>query len=193
MPCGILGLVSEILLLLAAAAAAPAWWTTRRPWWWALPALALVLVAAAAVLTRPVTAAVGRFTDRPAPAVVAGVLAAVVVGGPLATAVLRAVSGRSAPRTRRHQQRGLGPDAAIASAAEVLRGGAWIGALERLAVVTSLLAGWPEGLAVVLAVKGLGRYPELRHPGAAERFIIGTFCSVLWAAGCAGAVRLVIA
>jgi hypothetical protein len=74
-------------------------------------------------------------------------------------------------------------------AGEVLRGGAWIGALERLAVFATLVAGWGPGVAVVLAVKGLGRYPELRNDedtGVAERFIIGTFTSVLWAAGCAG-------
>jgi hypothetical protein len=74
-------------------------------------------------------------------------------------------------------------------AGEVLRGGAWIGALERLAVFATLVAGWGPGIAVVLAVKGLGRYPELRNDedtGVAERFIIGTFTSVLWAAGCAG-------
>ena len=56
------------------------------------------------------------------------------------------------------------------------------------------LAGWGPGLAIVLAVKGLGRYPELRNQedtGAAERFIIGTFTSVLWAAACAGMVALV--
>ena len=83
-------------------------------------------------------------------------------------------------------------------AGELLRGGAWIGALERAAVYASLVAGWPEGLAVVLAVKGLGRYPELRdaegsaRQGAAERFIIGTFTSVLWAAACAAiAVSLI--
>ena len=72
---------------------------------------------------------------------------------------------------------------------EVLRGGAWIGALERLAVYVALVAGWAPGLAIVLAVKGLGRYPELRNQedtGAAERFIIGTFTSVLWAVACAG-------
>jgi hypothetical protein len=42
---------------------------------------------------------------------------------------------------------------------------------------------------VVLALKGLGRYPELRTDteGAAERFIIGTFTSVLWAVACTGA------
>jgi hypothetical protein len=73
-------------------------------------------------------------------------------------------------------------------AGAILRGGAWIGALERLAVYAALVAGWAPGLAVVLAVKGLGRYPELRNQedtGVAERFIIGTFASVLWAVGCA--------
>jgi hypothetical protein len=38
----------------------------------------------------------------------------------------------------------------------------------------------------VLAVKGVGRYHELGAAGAAERFIIGTFASVLWASACAG-------
>jgi hypothetical protein len=80
-------------------------------------------------------------------------------------------------------------------AGEVLRGGAWIGALERAGIFVSLVAGWPEGLAIVLGLKGLGRYPELRNEertGAAERFIIGTFTSVLWAAACAGVVRLLV-
>ena len=71
---------------------------------------------------------------------------------------------------------------------DTLRGGAWIGALERLAVVATLLARWPEGLAVILAVKGLGRYPELRRPAAAERFIIGTLASALWSIACVGVI-----
>ena len=50
----------------------------------------------------------------------------------------------------------------VTRAGAVLRGGAWIGALERLAVYAALVAGWAPGLAIVLAVKGLGRYPELR-------------------------------
>ena len=71
---------------------------------------------------------------------------------------------------------------------DVLRGGAWIGVLERLALLGTLLAGWPEGLAAIIAVKGLARYPELRtlsgaDTGAGERFIIGTFASLGWAAG----------
>ncbi|GGE77153.1 hypothetical protein [Nesterenkonia cremea] len=69
----------------------------------------------------------------------------------------------------------------------VLRGGTWIGVLERLAITGATIAGYPEAVAVVLAVKGLGRYPELRATGtdqrakATERFIIGTLASYLWA------------
>jgi F0F1-type ATP synthase membrane subunit c/vacuolar-type H+-ATPase subunit K len=76
----------------------------------------------------------------------------------------------------------------IQAAASTLRGGHWIGLLERLAIYAAILSGFGEGIAVVLAVKGLARYPELRAttPGAAERFIIGTFVSVLFAAACAG-------
>ena len=90
-------------------------------------------------------------------------------------------------------------------AGEVLRGGAWIGAFERAAVFATLAAGWPEGLAVVLALKGLGRYSELRGSsgasaspagpqagGVAERFIIGTFSSVLWACAVAGAYLVLV-
>jgi hypothetical protein len=91
-------------------------------------------------------------------------------GGPVCAAVLHRVDHG-------------GP---IEQAGKVLRGGAWIGAMERVAIFATLIAGWPEGLAVVLAMKGLGRYPELKQPGVPERFIIGSFTSVLWAIGCAG-------
>jgi hypothetical protein len=73
---------------------------------------------------------------------------------------------------------------------DVLRGGAWIGVLERLALTATLLLGWPEGVPVVLAVKGLGRFAELKETPAAERFIIGTLTSVLWAGACAGVAVL---
>lgn len=76
-----------------------------------------------------------------------------------------------------------GPDSPHARAR--LRGGTWIGALERLAVTGTLLAGEPGGIAVVVAVKGLGRYPELRNgddPAVSERFVIGTLASLLWSA-----------
>ncbi|MBD7951851.1 hypothetical protein [Oerskovia rustica] len=68
-------------------------------------------------------------------------------------------------------------------AVQTLRGGTWIGILERLAITGCLLAGYPAGIAVVVAIKGLGRYPELReHPVGAERFLIGTLASSIWAA-----------
>jgi hypothetical protein len=77
---------------------------------------------------------------------------------------------------------GDGPTGAGAQA--VLRGGTWIGLLERTAVTAALLFGYPPAVAIVVAVKGLGRYPELReHPGSSERFVIGTLASLLWAAG----------
>ena len=115
--------------------------------------------------------------------VLAGALA-VAGGGPVTTAVFDLVD-----RPRRRPRR-----RSIEAAGAVLRGGAWIGALERGRGLRHLVAGWPEGVAIVLALKGLGRYPELAQPrtptGAAERFIIGTFTSVLWAAACAGVVHL---
>jgi hypothetical protein len=110
----------------------------------------------------------------------AATVLAVVGGGPAVVAVFTLVD-RTAPASARLK-------AAPAATGEGLRGGAWIGALERLAVVGTLVAGWPEGMAVVLAIKALGRYPELRtgsHEGAAEGFIIGTLVSILWAAACA--------
>ena len=102
-----------------------------------------------------------------------------VGGGPVTTLLFRLVD----------QDRFDQPDS-LEGAAAVLRGGLWIGMLERIAVFVSLVAAFPEGIAIALAVKGLGRYPELRSPGAAERFIIGTFASVLWASACAGVVVL---
>ena len=74
-----------------------------------------------------------------------------------------------------------GPEGPRARAA--LRGGTWIGLLERTATTAALLFGQPGAIAVIVAVKGLGRYPELReNPGASERFVIGTLASLTWAA-----------
>lgn len=86
---------------------------------------------------------------------------------------------------RRVEPEGYGPG--------ILRGGTWIGILERLAITGAVFAGYPEAIAVVLAIKGLGRYPELRawkaehRAKATERFIIGTLASYIWA----GAVGLI--
>lgn len=117
--------------------------------------------------------------------VATGGLLAVVGGGPLTTVVFDLVD-----------RPGTAPDDTMEQAGEVLRGGAWIGAFERLAAFAALVSGWPEGLAIVLAIKGLARYPELKagpRSGVAERFIIGTFASVLWSLACAGTVILLLA
>jgi hypothetical protein len=75
---------------------------------------------------------------------------------------------------------------------EVLRGGITIGYLERIAVVAALIAGYPEAIAVVVAVKGIGRFSELADSAARERFIVGTLASLLWAGVIGALVRLAI-
>ncbi|GEM_PF-695046 len=74
-----------------------------------------------------------------------------------------------------------GPDGLAARNA--LRGGMWIGVLERILITGFILAGQFAGVAVVVAIKGLGRYPEL-NAHTSERFIIGTLASLLWACAC---------
>jgi hypothetical protein len=142
------------------------------------PAGALLLVVVLGV-----AAALAWRAGRPGDAVATGGLllavgAAALGGGPVVTAVLRAADPDSGPDRRR------------ASDPEVLRGGAWIGVLERTAIAGTVLAGWTDGLAVLIAVKGLGRFNELKAPVAAERFIIGTLASGLWAIGCVGVAVL---
>lgn len=150
----------------------------RSPRW--LPsAVAAVALAVAGV------AAVARSTPVTGVAAVVSVVlcgAVAVVGG---TSLVPAVF-RLAPRHPAHGNDTADMDDTADDPDTVLRGGLVIGALERTAVVASILAGWPEGIAVVLAVKGLARYPELRRAQSSEYFIIGTFTSVLWAAAAGG-------
>jgi hypothetical protein len=81
--------------------------------------------------------------------------------------------------------------AGTASSTRILRGGAIIGILERLAVCLAILGGQPVAIAYVVAIKGLGRFAELKEtPVAAERFIIGTLTSMFWAAGIAALAKV---
>ena len=133
------------------------------------------------VLTGGLLRLASRSPDSGGAAVAVGVPAGLPVGG-TATTPPDPVSAVGA----------AGPDGEGARAA--LRGGTWIGLLERIAVTGCLLAGQPEGIAIVVAVKGLGRYPELReHPEASERFVIGTLASLLWACLVGAVGRLVLA
>ncbi|VDR40827.1 Uncharacterised protein [Tsukamurella paurometabola] len=170
--------------------------------WAAVPAV-LLGAAAAVALAAPAAHGVGLAAVR-----VAAVLAAMAGGSALVTAAF-ALAGATgadepgteppAPSTDEPQPEGTegagategdgraeDPPADEPVPASPLRGGLAIGVLERAAITVCVLANFGGGLAVIVAAKGLARYPELRHPGAAEQFIIGTFVSVLWAAACAG-------
>jgi hypothetical protein len=164
------------LLGLAAVAAAPGWSRSGQVIW--PPFSLLILLAALGVAGGAPEIEIKDGGSAVLAFGLAGMLA-VVGGGPVTAMLFRLVDRESAIH-----------DDSIQGAAAVLRGGLWIGLLERVAVFVALVTGFPEGVAIALAVKGLGRYPELRAPGAAERFIIGTFASVLWAGACAGVVLL---
>lgn len=172
-----------LLVLLGAGLVAACWaWTRAGARTWTPITLVLLLAS----LAWAGAADLQLTGDAPRTVLVALAAALAVAGGGPVTAALFGIVDRDAATT-------AGDDDSLAGAGELLRGGAWIGALERAGVVATLVAGWPEGTAVVLALKGLGRYPELRNAGTgavAERFIIGTFASVLWAAACAACVVL---
>lgn len=170
------GALVTALLGVAVAAAVPGWSRAGRVIW---PPFSLVLLLAALAVAGAAPASEFDTAATAALAVGLAALLAVIGGGPATALLFRLVDRESAT-----------PADSIEGAAAALRGGLWIGLLERGAVFASLVAGFPEGVAIALAVKGLGRYPELRAPGAAERFIIGTFASVLWASACAGVVLL---
>lgn len=191
-----------VLLLLAAAApllAAPARRLVADP---VLPLAltsAVLLGAAAAVAARTD----GTEGWRLAAALVLGVVVSTTAGSNVVRAVFRLMRREFLPARTRVAVTGDvaagGADADHSDAESrlttdrpetVLRGGAWIGYLERAAVTSTVLAGWPEGVALVLAVKGVGRYSELRETNAPEAFIIGTFASMLWAVAAAGTAEL---
>lgn len=183
-----------VLLGFATATGLASWRRISRRIW--APATLVLLLAATVVAT---VSATGVAVSAGAPTtLLVGLGAAVAIagGGPITVLVFDVVDRRDSPGPSDSPSPSEDPaqSGELAQAGAVLRGGAWIGALERAAIYATLLAGWPEGLAVVLAVKGLGRYPELRaaedgvRTGAAERFIIGTLASVLWACACAGLV-----
>jgi hypothetical protein len=59
--------------------------------------------------------------------------------------------------------------------------GKYIGWLERSLVLTFIIAGYPDGVGLLLAAKALARYPEIKSDVKghfAEYFLIGTLTSV---------------
>lgn len=137
---------------------------------WVLTALVVVTLAVSAALGSPIASLVLRSAHVPESPTVE------VTGDARNPVVRRRETTASAPGEVR----------------EVLRGGMWIGILERVGLTAAILAGRFELAAVVVAVKALGRYPEIReNPAVSERFIIGTLASLLVAGAC-GAAGLVV-
>lgn len=125
-------------------------------------------------------------------AITAVAVAGATGGGPVATAALRLTDRRHDVAESRAEA--ASPDGEPASLAtpDLLRGGAVVGLLERACVLALLLIGFSEGIAIVLGVKGVGRFGDLRSSPASERFIIGTLASVFWALLAYGAIRAVL-
>ncbi|AEF40378.1 hypothetical protein [Hoyosella subflava] len=170
--------------------------------------------AGSALLALGAAALAGAAAAQPVPAVQVAVLviavAVAAVGGSPVVLGAFSLAHREAARERRSHHRSqqretrdsdssVREDPKPTTATEddsdtpgPLRGGFTIGILERVAVAVSILTAWPQGIAIVMAVKGLARYPELRNPDASEQFIIGTATSVLWAAAASGTAFLIV-
>lgn len=138
----------------------------------AMALLLAVLFGAAAIVA---AAGPGLTGGGRAAAEVIAVAAAAVTGGSVVRVVLAA--GGIPTRSENYDDPEAEP---------MLRGGRIIGVLERAGVAASLILAWPAGIAVILGIKGLARFPQLREHHASEQFILGTFASVLWACAAAG-------
>lgn len=118
----------------------------------------------------------------------------IVTSGPAASSSTdgEATASTATPKDAATKDAAIAKDAGDKPAStRILRGGAIIGVLERLAVCLAILGGQPVAIAYVVAIKGLGRFAELKEtPVAAERFIIGTLTSMLWAAGVAALAKI---
>lgn len=124
------------------------------------------------------------------PLTVAALALAVVGGGPAVLTVLSlATRGSTAAGT--HGGIVVTADR-TQSRTEVLRGGTTIGLVERFAVAGAIIAGFPSAIAVVVAVKSVGRFSELNAAESRERFIIGTLVSLAWACACAALVHFAV-
>lgn len=158
-----------------------------------------VLIAAAAI----VVLALVTLSILPAhlPVLAAAALAilgtalAIVGGNPFTRWVLSVADGG---RTTEGPRGGIlvemmsGRDTDAVHEEEILRGGTTIGYLERACTALGILAGFPGAVAIVVALKGVGRFTELATPAARERFIVGTMASLLWACAVAGVVWLAV-
>jgi len=148
-----------------------------------LIAVALVVVATAPPADLPALAGI--------PLTAVGIATATIGGNPFTRRALDIATGA---RVRETADGGIlivsAHDADPEQTRALMRGGTVIGYLERLAAAVAIVVGFPEAVAAVIAVKGIGRFPELAESEARERFIIGTIASLLWAGAIGAIIRL---
>jgi hypothetical protein len=127
------------------------------------------------------------------PLTVLGIAAATIGGNPFTRRALDIATGK---RVRETEDGGIliiaAHDADPAHTRTLMRGGTVIGYLERICTVIAIAVGFPEAIAAIIAVKGIGRFPELAESEARERFIIGTLASLLWAGAIGTIIRLAL-
>jgi len=171
-------LILAVLSLVAAAI------TLRTPRRW------LVVVSAATLVIAVLMVAVPHPAANTLVASLIGVAALAIsaTGGGPAVMLVLALASRGSVTEGSHG----GILVNESSRHEVLRGGTTIGLFERFATTAAIMAGFPEAVAVVVAIKGVGRFTELDASEARERFIIGTLVSLVWACACAALFRLTL-
>ena len=176
-----IAVVGWSLLTVLVVAAALAAVLARRSRGTAVTATAVGLtVLALIVAALPPAAAPAAFATA---ITIAALVIAVAGGSPVTRAVL--------DRVTFDEPEGTHGGLLASDGRELLRGGEVIGLLERFAVAGAIIAGFPDALAVVIAIKGVGRFTELENGAVRERFIVGTLASWIWAAAAAGIVLLV--
>ena len=169
-----------MLLALTASSLAFAILAARKPRHaWVAAGLLAIAIAMASLGTQPAPTAVAVTLS------LLCIALAVAGGGPAVNLTLNLAGGSPTGEHGGILVRTDGTAATAMPRHEVLRGGATIGILERFATAAAIMAGHPEAIAVIVALKGVGRFTELEASEARERFIIGSLMSLIWA--CASA------
>ncbi|WP_147303315.1 hypothetical protein [Microbacterium bovistercoris] len=160
------------------------------------PSTAIMAICAALVVAALVTVIISPPAAAPllgVPIAVFGIAASTIGGNPFTRRALDIATGK---RVRETEDGGIlivaAQTADPAHARTLMRGGTVIGYLERACTVLAIAVGFPEAIAAIIAVKGIGRFPELAESEARERFIIGTLASLSWAGALGAIIRLAL-
>ena len=174
--------VPGALTALLASAIMLAWAWTHS--WWRPAGMMLILVLGALGLLDAVTFGLGSVTAVPVPAVGAVVVLFLMETGNRITRSVLSLAGRPLARqtTRPRSEVAPGDDDELE-----LKGGRFIGPMERILVLGLALAGAEGIIGALMAAKGIVRFPEIsadrERGGRAEEFLVGSLTSWGLAAG----------